>query len=281
MKVSSSIPKFIGGLVGASLWMTASIGWAQTAEREMRLAQQVVDGLPPPPVVFGQETLPVLPPSQPSFPQPQTAPASAQRYLVIVNGDSPLLLSQVQSVAPGASVQEYNGQRFIQAGIFDNPTQAQQQVVALTSQGIGADVFPVNGVAAAPASVPSSPTSQAALPPPDLLPVAAVPREVEFGQPPTSDQLSNPVPLEEEFAAVLDASSYFIVIPSNSGNVDAVSNQVTRLGDGVGIAGMVQVDDSPRGTHVRVGPFVDRGAASRWTRYFREFGLNARVYYQR
>jgi hypothetical protein len=32
---------------------------------------------------------------------------------------------------------------------------------------------------------------------------------------------------------------------------------------------------------VLVGPFTNRNAATRWNRYFRDFGMDARVYYRR
>jgi hypothetical protein len=75
-------------------------------------------------------------------------------------------------------------------------------------------------------------------------------------------------------------SAFYVVVPVRASDVEAITNQILRLGDGLGIAEMVQVSDS-RGSHVRVGPFVDRSAARRWNSYFREFGMNSRVYYKR
>lgn len=301
MKLSSSILLLIGGLVGGSVSIASPV-WAQTVEGEMLVAQQIVDGLPPPPsVVFGQEALPAATSGQlpGSTSQPQSiAPSSVQRYLVIVNGDSPLLLSQVQTLIPNASVQEYNGRRFIQAGAFPDPNQAQQQASVLASQGIGAEILALSTVPSAAPSAPSvsAPSFQQAalpstlpppeVPPPDLLPVAPVPREVEFGQPPSPDQLGNPEPSErDERRSRRERNNtprtYYIVIPGKSDELAAISNQVTRLGDGFGVAGIVQTSDTPRGMHVQVGPFADRDAASRWTDYFRDFGLNARIYSRR
>lgn len=305
MKVLSTIPWVIGGLVGGSLWLAPGLAWAQPLEGDMLLAQQIVDGLPPPPpLAFGQEPLPAASAAQ--FPaSPTQSTGAASRYLVLVNGDSSLLLSQVQSLVPGASVQEYNGQRFIQAGTFSDASQAQQQVSALATQGIGANILAVSPVATAASSGASSmptaapgmaqpslmqPTQQAVaplpstVPPPDLLPVTPVPREVEFGQPPDPSQLSNPIPSQEEERSAPPPRNpryYFIVIPGTSSELPAISNQIVRLGSGLDIASMVQTNDTPRGPHVQVGPFVDRKSANRWTDYFRDFGLNARVYYQR
>jgi hypothetical protein len=250
---------------------------------------------------------------------PQSTVSAAQQYAVIVNGDSAMMLDQVRSIEPRAFVQEYQGRRMIQAGVFSDVGGAQQQVAALAGRGVGAQVvtLPGGGMAApgvptagmpapqvtapalsAPASFPSPTAAQAPpqvnapmLPPPDLLPVTPVPREVEFGQPSAPEQFGNPAPSAAPSGSPLppelspgetrSGRSFYVVIPGNSDNLAAIGNQVMRLGDGFGIAQMVQTSTSPRGPHVRVGPFVDRSAANRWTRYFRDFGLNARVFYTR
>lgn len=307
MNVSSTIPWLLGGLVGG-IAFAAPIG-AEPIPQPMLIAQQVVDGLPPPPVISGQNSLPAAPTGQTSDQPsvPMLSPTDpAQRYLVIVNGESPLLLSQVQAIVPDASVQEYNGQRFIQAGMFDNPGVAQQQIAALSAQGIGAEIVTVN--AAQQTSASQTSTSQASsqsvqqaaaptLPPPDLLPAEPVPREVEFGQPPVGqpslgqpsgvqppaqDQFTSPTPpqgIEGSMPQAQD-SAFYVVIPGRSADVEAITNQILRLGDGLNVAEMVQVGDG-RGSHVRIGPFVDRSAARRWNSYFREFGMDSRIYYKR
>jgi hypothetical protein len=268
MTTSSAIPWLLASFLGGGLLIAPQLASAETAEGDRLIAQQIVDGLPPPPPVdFGQQA-------------PTQTVSGASQYLVVVNGDSPLLLSQVQTVIANASVQEYNGQRFIQTGLFSDPAMAQQQVVTLASQGIGAEIVAVGGTASpnqvAQANLPG-------LPPPDLLPLAPVPREVEFGLPPSPNQLSNPAPLPEveATAPVRNSRHYYVVIPGGEDDVAAITNQVSRLGEGFDVAQMVQVGDSRRGSHVRVGPFADRGAASRWSRYFRDFGMDARVYFSR
>ncbi len=277
------------------------------------LAQQVVNGLPPPPPSFGQTPLPPAQPTLPTgaMPSAATIPA-AQQYAVIINGDSGLMLDQVRSIEPGAFVQNYQGRRMIQAGVFGDVSTAQQQVAALASRGIGAQVVTLPGGRMAsggmgssqtaalptPASFPAPTLPQMApqvtapmLPPPDLLPTTPVPREVEFGQPTAPEPFASPAPALSPTGDPLPPSSapdesrgsrsFYVVIPGSSDDLTAISNQVMRLGDGFGIAQMVQTADAPRGPHVRVGPFVDRSAANRWTRYFRDFGLNARTLYGR
>ncbi|WP_416674783.1 SPOR domain-containing protein [Egbenema bharatensis] len=279
MKVSSAIPRLVAGLIGSGLLITPQLASANVPasanelEGDRLLAQQIVDGLPPPPPL---DNAPGGFPSHPTSGNP-----GASQYLVIVNGDSPLLLSQVQMVAANASLQDYNGQRFIQAGLFNDPAMAQQQVSALAAQGIGAEIVTVNAATTSGQVAQQNPLP--GLPPPDILPVAPVPREVEFGQPPSPNQLSNPVPPSEveATAPIRNSRHYYVVIPGSSNDIEAITNQVARLGEGFDVAQMVQTAESRRGTHVRVGPFADRSAANRWSRYFRDFGMDARVYFSR
>jgi hypothetical protein len=255
------------------------------------LSQRVVDGLPPPP------PSPTPPPqaptvSVPTTPRPPGAPApvpmpgqtpTGNRYVVVINGDSPLLLDQVRRVESEAAIQTFQGQQVIQAGVFDNATVAQRRAETLASQGIGAEIVAVPmaalpQVAAAPA--PASPGGSATpgrspVAEPELLPLAVVPREVEFGQPPAVDLIA------QAENAPIRGSSYFVVIPGRSGDIEAIANQVIRLGSGIGIASVVDERTSPLGPHVLVGPYNGRSAASRWSRFFRDFGMDARVYYRR
>jgi hypothetical protein len=300
--VASSISLLGGGWVG-SLVFSSQPAWAEPAETQLQpllVAQQVVDGLPPPPpLIFGQESLPGGSQAQAA---PSSAIPSAQRYLVLVNGDSSMLLSQVQRVEPGASVQEYSGRRFIQAGVFSDSARAQQQVASLSSLGVGAEVVTIAGTASAspgtagPGTASSAAQSYTAqgvgsgttggqtLPPPEPLPTTTVPREVNFGQPSSSDQPSSPAPSSAEprsGSQAMAGHSYYVVIPGRSSDLPAISSQVSRLAEGMGATEAIQSGTSPRGPHVRVGPFADRSTANRWTRYLRDFGMDARIYYRR
>lgn len=270
----------IAGLLGGGalgLVMLSGAAWARPMLNDTShflLAQQVMDGLPPPP-----------PGSQASTYQAQ----QYQQYMVVVNGNSQILLSQVQAVQPSASVQDYNGQQFIQAGVFSDLTSAQQQVTTLAASGIEAQVMAVapatigqtSGQTSAASSY-SSPATQSyaqtydsggtsgTLPPPEPMPSLAVPAapggEVQFDAPST----------QTEAERESDGRTYYVVIPGKQNDLQAVSEQITRLTDGMGIDGMVSTATS-RGSHIRVGPFNTRSAANRWTRYFRDFGMDARV----
>ncbi len=231
------------------------------------LAQQVMDGLPPPP---------------PGSQAPTYQAQQYQQYMVVVNGNSQILLSQVQAIQPSASVQDYNGQQFIQAGLYSDLTSAQQQVTTLAASGIESQVMAVAPATVSQASstvtvpsysAPADPTygSGNTLPPPEAIPSLAVPAapggEVQFDAP------SSQVEAEREAG---DGRSYYVIIPGKQADLTAATEQITRLTDGMGIDGMVSTATS-RGSHIRVGPFNTRSAANRWTRYFRDFGMDARV----
>jgi hypothetical protein len=304
-----------------SYWATAAIalgsgwlGWTTTAIASPHpagfapdtqyLAQRVVDGLPPPPPVFSNDSLsPTV--SVPAAPaDQQISIPESDRYLVVVNGDSPLLLDQVRRVNASAALQQYQGQQIIQAGVFDSVSVAQQQVAMLANQGIGAEVIPVSDRTAtaisptggspevAPVAIMPTPQAPSSTPPqtqtvsvapsyntlpePELIPVTVSPREIEFGRPANFDTVAQ---IERSDADL--GSSYYVVIPGRSGDVNNISAQVIRLGGGIGIASVVDERNEPLGPHVRVGPYVGRSEASRWSNYFRDFGLDARVYYRR
>ncbi|NJL20217.1 MAG: hypothetical protein HC895_04310 [Leptolyngbyaceae cyanobacterium SM1_3_5] len=261
-------------------------------------AQNVIDGLPPPPN---------LPTIQPALPPEFTVPASivpasivpaptlpaaaphdrpvegiplqpqadrpSSAYLVYVDGDSPLLLAQVRRVESSAFVDDRDGEQVIQAGVFREENRAQQQILALQQQGIEAQMRRVTRSTPPTADRPDAIATNSL--PPDLLPEVSVPQQVEFGQPlaPTAPASS---------AVAVRSSSYYVVVPGRRSNLPDIANLVTLLGGGLNVSeDEVQELGSPRGPHVLVGPFVDRRTASRWNRYFRDFGLDARVYYRR
>lgn len=268
------------------------------------LAQQVVNGLPPPPS---------FPPADLSnFPAPPAATSAApaapgtaspeELYMVFVNGNSPLLLEQVRQVQPDALIQEYQGQPIILVGAYDNLALADEQINALAANGVSATMSPVpsslfepasladDGFAGvpelppadfdgAPTQVPVTPSQPVA--PPQQVAVQPPPREIEFAPVPGATPPVAPVSPSPTVAAApqpLAEDAYYIVIPGSSEELPQVRDQVIMLG---GRHDVVAQRERPLGPHVLVGPFVNRQTASRWNSFLRDFGMNARVYYRR
>lgn len=70
--------------------------------------------------------------------------------------------------------------------------------------------------------------------------------------------------------------AYFVVIPGEVRELREIAAQVVQ--SGIRRSAVTQ-RESPRGPHVAVGPFGDRGDADRWSSYFRSVGMDARVYF--
>lgn len=255
-----------GGAISGSLIYAQPVRAEPKIAPTLLMAQQVVDGLPPPPPSVGQTI---------------TSQAQSQQYIVYINGDSQALLSQVQQIQPTASIQSYNGQQYIQAGLFSDITTAQQQVTALAASGITAQIAPIAASTVSQATTSYSTTpydpnalGSTALPPPEVLPTTAVPSnssQVEFGSAPSS---ANPPETQA------GSRAYYVIIPGGGRDLDEISSQIERLTSGMGIDNQVETGTA-KGSHVRVGPFDSRSAANRWSRYFRDFGMDARLSYGR
>lgn len=176
-------------------------------------------------------------------------------YRVDIFGDSPLLLSRVQQIEPEAFVRQ--GEGVIQAGVFSDQSNAQSRVRILAAQGIRSRIT-----------------------------------NIAFGsnsdrvnsRRPSSDRFSEAEPLgsallrraDREAQQGFATRSYFVVIPGEPSDLRNIAAQVMRLGVGRGV---VKQREGPRGSHVAVGPFDERGEAERWSSYFRSVGMDARVYF--
>jgi hypothetical protein len=79
----------------------------------------------------------------PSIPE-YRAEIPEELYLVYVSGDSDLLLNEVRKVEPRAVARTYQGERIIQAGLFNERENARQRVTALNSIGVRAGITKVN-----------------------------------------------------------------------------------------------------------------------------------------
>ncbi|MBE9155671.1 hypothetical protein IQ265_02285 [Nodosilinea sp. LEGE 06152] len=262
-----------------------------------------------PPLPAGVMPVPAAAPvSGAALPQ---VPTSGQQYLIYVNDTSDTVLSQVRQVEPTAFRTTFQGRSVIQAGRFNMTGNAQQRITDLSALGVTAEMAQVAAAvpyyaptAALPNNVYASngdlpPLPDAAFPqapdasgvpvpslPPGVAQVPSTPGNVEFGQelnygvppaPGAGVAIPPPAgapPVTESFSA-----PYYVVIPTDSSNLGTLSSQVIQLGTP---PDRVQQRTSPRGPHVAVGPFTDRGLANRWNDFYRESGIgNSRVFFQR
>lgn len=247
------------------------------------LTQQVIDGLPPPPPIPDLQV-----PEEERLPQgsgPDAAEVSGELFMVYVNGDSPLLLEQVRQVDPTATLQVHEGQQVILAGLFDRSGTAIDRIEQLGQRGIEANMASVSSVVLAPdASRENSEVLAQAglndLPPADPLntlnQVNSRSRPSVSVAPPSTTTVTRP-PANVTNAPRQD-NAYYVVIPGEEDELGEMWEQVVLLG---AVSNAVEQRDRPLGPHLLVGPFVDQDAATRWNRYFQDFGMDARVYYKR
>jgi hypothetical protein len=247
----------LSSLLGCGLSLVPQIASAETPNL---IAQEVLNGLPPAPPLPPGFSNPEPALRSPSTPQLNAAPNSvpSARYLVLVNGASPQLLTQVRQVEAGAFIQEHDGKQVIQVGLYSNEGNAQQRVDTLAQEGIRAKIVNVSGEAATNPQLNAGGTA------------TNTPAVAQSVVAQNSDQ-----------SGWGDAAPYYVVIPGDSDILPEIANQVIRLSEGYTIAARVEEADRPLGNHVRVGPFSGRRAAARWSRYFRDFGMDARVDFRR
>lgn len=244
------------------------------------MAQLSNSQLPPPPNInFGNA------PSVPRF-NPENRSDQIDAYLVYVNGDSPLMLNQVQAVEPAALYRDHEGRTVIQVGVFQNESIAKEQLEQLEAQGIGATVDRIEASIrdlASPATNPSPLSARSR----STVPVQPT-RSVNYEQPPMpvaapagAVSPTPTIPTNNRDRAPRDSEAhYFVIVPGRSAELAAIQAQIEILALDAP-AENIQTADHRRGPHVRVGPFRDRDTANNWESYLRAFGLNARVHYQR
>lgn len=262
---ASSLPLFLFG-VGAIANLSPT--YAQQNLSQPRIFEE----LPPPSNFPSPSSIPTFNvPTSPSPPAlPNTAPADTvppQRELnfqaapspipsrrpnrsfnlyrvdVGIDGDSPLLLSQIRQIEPEAFVRR--GEGVIQAGVFADEYNAESRVRALAAQGIRAQVTAIG----APSAIATGTDAQL-----ESYPSVA------------SDLPQYEVALR----------GYFVVIPGERTDLPNIAAEVVRLGVR---ENAVSQREAPRGPHVAIGPFESRKDADRWTNYFRSAGMDARVYF--
>ncbi|MBE9139588.1 hypothetical protein IQ254_20705 [Nodosilinea sp. LEGE 07088] len=266
----------------------------------------------------GYEAVPPVPAGAvpvPGAALPQT-PSGDQQYLIYVTDTSEATLNQVRQVEPTAFRTTFQGQSVIQAGRFNMSGNAQQRVTDLAALGVQAETAQVaaaipyyaqtaplpSNVYASTGNLPPLPDAalaqtpgSAGVPVPTLPPASAqvppAPGNVEFGQELNYSTPTTGIPTEPPSGAVMPpptsapptssptSAPFYVVIPTDTEGLGTVSNQVIQLGTP---PDRVQQRTSPRGPHVAVGPFSDRGLANRWNDFYRDAGLsNSRVFYER
>lgn len=253
-------------------------------EASITVAQAVTTSLPPVPYATGG------------------ASAPGEQYVVIINGNSDLLLQQIRQVEPGAFINAIDGSPIIQAGRFNSVQNAQVRVDELALLGVGAQVQPTSFVSAPiavtppanyPSSIPTNATASVAGNLPPLPGTAAIPTAstVEFGQtaapiptippPPASaypTSVTPPTVNALPAASPASASGYYVVLPGSASDLNGLANQIINLG---APSSLVQARTAPRGPHVAVGPYGDRGIAQEWSSYLQGAGLGqARVHFE-
>jgi hypothetical protein len=272
-----------------------------------------------PAVAQSFDAVPPVPAGAVPVPNGGASAPIGQQYVVVVNGTGSGVLDQVRLVEPTAFRTTFQGRSVIQAGRFNLSSNAQQRVSELAALGLTAEMAQVaaavptftpgpglpSNVYAGTGELPPLPT--AALPPmeggtpslaqvPALPPVSSTPQmpsaagNVEFGQqlvPPTTPPANGGATLvppttaapPQPGAGTAARAPYYVIIPTDTANLGTLSSQVVQLGTP---ADRVQQRTAPRGPHVAVGPFSDRGLANRWNDFYRQSGIpNTRVHFDR
>lgn len=253
------------------------LGSGAIADSTPAIAQQ---RLPDPPRIF-DDLPPSTPPSVPSldtpsgFPVPSTLPdrpdtgreynfqapppsipprsftPTTYFYRVDVFSDNPVSLSQVQQLEPEAFIRRDG---VIQAGVFADRSNAQSRVRALAEQGIRARVtrFTTGGDAG-------------------LIGSKGFSSDRSLGE--DSEELA-----ARDRETPSTGRAYFVVIPGSRNDLPNIADLIIQQGVR---RNAVYERSGPRGPHVAVGPFDERGKADRWSNYLRSVGMDARVYFGR
>ncbi|MBE9188796.1 SPOR domain-containing protein [Gloeocapsopsis crepidinum LEGE 06123] len=134
-------------------------GWFTTANKvalaSQDLISQAVDRLPPPPQtpdgarqspasIFVPREFDFQAPSSNTPPRVNTPSSDNLSYLVYVDDASSPTLEQVKQLEPQAFVRQYNGRAVVQAGAFEQNSNAEQRAQELKSAGVVARIANLN-----------------------------------------------------------------------------------------------------------------------------------------
>ena len=235
--------------------------------QETPMAQVNNEQLPAPPINSDPYTVPRVNNSNgqsvefqaqpaPSNIQPYQQPAStyqynqaAERFAVFVDASNynSQVLATVKQVEPSAFIRNFGGRPVIQAGTFNQQQNALTRIQQLLATGLN-----LNNVR-----------------------LFNVTRGQEITLTPTNSGGTNGVNVNQN-----RSNYYYVAIPARSEDLPAIEDRIRRnLGQSLGNINVLR-RNSPRGTHIAVGPFPDRGLAEQWNAAIKNAGLgNARVYY--
>ncbi|PSB04229.1 hypothetical protein [Merismopedia glauca] len=196
---------------------------------------------------------PLPPPPNPQQRKPPNPTSSGQNYLyrVWIPGANPWVLNRVKSIEPGAFVRRSQG--IIQAGLFTDPNRAKARIAQLTSLGFKGRVttlpfFKGTNYSNPTRSLPASPSTNS---------VSVINRNLKL---------------------VPHSKYYFVVVPG--GDAELATVEARLVGSGIEQQAVL-IRDQPLGFHIALGPFQEREEAESWSKYLRNKGMDARVYFDR
>lgn len=216
------------------------------------------------------ETLPPLPDrplptpdpslSNPSNRTVNPSSTSVYRYRVFVDSTNSFMLDRVRDAISDAFIRR--GEGVIQAGAFreEDKFKADLRVQELAARGITARIVD----SSTGRDVPLGNNNPLGQPNPNF-PSSPLPNTIPDNNSRDVNGASNTTP-------------YFVIIPSSLDSLPNLAGQVVNFGIS---QELVRQREEPRGPHVIVGPFADRGLAQQWEDYLRNEGLDARVHFER
>lgn len=265
-----------------------SSSWSEPALPDMTFQAPTPSALPPSSAT--NSSLPVVGVSRtPGLPTvggpsllaqaPESPSYLGNRHVVIVNSADQTTLARVQQVEPGAYVRTFTIGQVIQAGSFQDELGAQRRINQLATIG-------VYGVTRRSSElVDLNPPSSSWSPSYDN----NYPWLSGSGTLLAINRRGEPGSLQPQ--AFKDAA-YFVIVPQPKDQLQTVATQIRRFG----VNGFcpvyklvcqtttpeIWIRTLPRGSHVAVGPFKNRGDAEQFGAALREVtNFDARVYYGR
>ncbi len=195
------------------------------------------------------------PPTQYQQPAPiyQYNNQAAERFAVFVdaNNYNYQVLPVVKQVEPTAFIRNFGGRSVIQAGTFSRQQNAIARIQELRSTGLNLNNVRLFNLTRG--------------------------QEIALTPQGGTNNGGNNVGVSQN-----RSSYYYVVIPARSEELPAIEDRIRRnLGQSLGNISVLR-RNSPRGTHIAVGPFTERGLAEQWNAAIKNAGLgDARVYYGR